>query len=63
MSARTVDEEAEADGQRIVAEEVAEVSPVKIGASLGVWAASLISGFGNRALRQGVRRIFKDGLS
>ena len=53
LSARTVDEEAEADGQRFVAEEVAEESPVRIGASLGVWAASLICGFGERGSASG----------
>ena len=48
LSARTVDEEAEADGQRFVAEGVPEESPVRIRASLGVWAASLICGFGGQ---------------
>ena len=61
-SARTVDE-AEANGQRFVAEEVAEKSPVGITASLSVWAASLIRGFGEQGSALGRRRIVKDGLS
>ena len=36
LSVRTVDEKAETDGQRFVAEEVAKESPVRIGTSLGV---------------------------
>ena len=54
LSARTVEEEAEADGQRFVAEEVAEESPVRIGTSLGVWAASLICGLGERQGGEGL---------
>ena len=46
LSVRTVDEEAEADVRRFVAEEVAEESPVRTGARLGVWAASLICDLG-----------------
>ena len=46
LSVRTVDEKAETDGQRFVAEEVAKESPVRIGTSLGVWAASLICDLG-----------------
>ena len=52
LLARTVDEEAEADGQRFVAEEVEE-SPVRIRASLGVWAASLICGLGKQGPTSG----------
>ena len=54
LSARTVEEEADADGQRFVAEEVAEESPVRIGTSLGVWAASLICGLGERQGGEGL---------
>jgi hypothetical protein len=42
LSART---EEDADAQRFVVEEVAEELPVRIGASLGVWATSDVWGF------------------
>ena len=48
LSVWMVDEEAEVDRQRFVAEVVVEESPVRIGASLGVWAASVIYKFGEQ---------------
>jgi hypothetical protein len=45
LSARTVEEDADADAQRFVVEEIAEEFPVRIGASLGVWATSDVCGF------------------
>ena len=50
LSARTVEEEADADAQRFVVEEVAEELPVRIEASLGGWATRV---FWNRVWRQG----------
>jgi hypothetical protein len=63
LSARRVDEEAEADGQRFAAEEVAEESPVRIGASLGLWAASVICGFGEQGLVSGNEEDLQGWLS
>jgi hypothetical protein len=53
LSGRTVDEEAEADKQRFLAEVVVEESPVRIGASLGVWAASVVYEFGEQGSASG----------
>ena len=65
LSARTVNEEAEPEEQRFVTEEVAEEeSPVRIGASLGVWAASLIYLWGTGlGVREGGGSSRMDGLS
>lgn len=44
LSARVVDEDADADAQRFVADDVAEESPASMGACFGVWVVSVVYG-------------------